>query len=74
MSIENSGMSPMQFITDCGEQHNDPVGAVIAALQKPMLIHSQGGSYVVVSYYFSEEDGCMVMDIQDKSEIDEDDL
>jgi len=64
-------MKPIDFILDCADHHNDPVGAVIEALQKPMRILGYHGEYVVLSYYFDEEDKCMILDIQDKSEIDD---
>jgi hypothetical protein len=60
-------MAPFEFITDCGDDYNAPVGAVIEALKNPLKILSgPGEDFVVLSYYYSHKDKCMVLDIERK--------
>lgn len=59
-------MTPLQFITEAGGQYNDPVGDVLAALQKPVVIHSESKDWEILSYYYDEAQRQMVMDIAPK--------
>jgi hypothetical protein len=62
-------MTPLEFVSDCGGHHNDPVGAVMEALKKPLVIRSGNGEdaeWEVLSYYYDKKAKRMVIDIEPK--------
>lgn len=60
-------MTPLEFITKMDNSYNDPVGDVVAALKKTLKICSCSSEWGVLSYYFDDETGHMVLDIEKKS-------
>ena len=60
-------MRPVDFVTDFSSHYNLEVGKVSKALEKPMKIFTSDGEMEILSYYYSEEDKCMILDIQEKS-------
>lgn len=61
-------MRPIDFVTQLGDDYNAPVGAVVEALEQPIIIRGFAREYEVLSYYFDEDSGRMVLDILDIEE------
>jgi len=60
-------MKPIEFVTDNGRDYNQPAGEFFEAIQKPLKIYSGLGQQMqILSYYYSEEDKCMVLDVEPK--------
>ena len=58
-------MTPIDFILFDGDSSpNTPCYKIAEAMQKTVRIESNDGPYEVLSYFFDETDGKMVLDIQ----------
>lgn len=59
------GITPTEFISDMAE-----ADAPSKAAHIPIMITSGNRDWEVLSYYYSEEDECMVLDIGDVDDIE----
>lgn len=59
-------MKPIEFITAVAENdHNEPAGTIIDALQKEVeILSGPGERWRILSYYYDKPTGKMILDIE----------
>jgi len=58
-------MKPIDFVLFDGDSSpNDPIYKIYEALQKDIVIRGGSNDFIILSYYFDEDENVMVLDIE----------